>query len=176
MEIRVIDFDTLTKNYTKYQEGILNLSKVRNSFIDRIDPIKKEMQSIINTANSGLVVDRATQEQNNAKFTELQEEAMNIDNEYKVTMKAEQDSLNKTTYDELSEIITEWTSDKNIDMVIGKMEVVFVNESNEITNDILEILKDKNLYTEFENGKVETETETETEKVETKNIVVEDLR
>ena len=44
----------------------------------------------------------------------------------------------------------------------------------EITNDILEILKDKNLYTEFENGKVETETETE--KVETKNIVVEDLR
>jgi hypothetical protein len=66
------------------------------------------------------------------------------------------------------------TSDKNIDMVIGKMEVVFVNESNEITNDILEILKDKNLYTEFENGKVETETETE--KVETKNIVVEDLR
>jgi Skp family chaperone for outer membrane proteins len=174
MEIRVIDFDTLTKNYTKYQEGILNLSKVRNSFIDRIDPIKKEMQSIINTANSGLVVDRATQEQNNAKFTELQEEAMNIDNEYKVTMKAEQDSLNKTTYDELSEIITEWTSDKNIDMVIGKMEVVFVNESNEITNDILEILKDKNLYTEFENGKVETETETE--KVETKNIVVEDLR
>jgi len=172
MEIRVIDFDTLTKNYTKYQEGILNLSKVRNSFIDRIDPIKKEMQSIINTANSGLVVDRATQEQNNAKFTELQEEAMNIDNEYKVTMKAEQDSLNKTTYDELSEIITEWTSDKNIDMVIGKMEVVFVNESNEITNDILEILKDKNLYTEFESGK----NETETEKVETKNIVVEDLR
>lgn len=172
MEIRVIDFDALTKNYTKYQEGILNLSKVRNSFIDRVDPIKKEMQSIINTANSGLVVDRATQEQNNAKFTELQDEAMNIDNEYKVTMKAEQDSLNKTTYDELSEIITEWTSDKNIDMVIGKMEVVFVNESNEITNDILEILKDKNLYTEFETGKAETETE----KVETKNIVVEDLR
>lgn len=171
MEIRVIDFDTLTKNYTKYQEGILNLSKVRNSFIDRIDPIKKEMQSIINTANSGLVIDRATQEKNNAKFTELQEEAMNIDNEYKVTMKAEQDSLNKTTYDELSEIITEWTSDKNIDMVIGKMEVVFVNESNEITNDILEILKDKNLYTEYETEKTETETETET-----KNIVVEDLR
>jgi hypothetical protein len=57
-------------------------------------------------------------------------------------------------------------------MVIGKMEVVFVNESNEITNDILEILKDKNLYTEFESGK----NETETEKVETKNIVVEDLR
>ena len=42
MEIRVVDFDVLTKNYTKYQDGILNLSKIRNSFIDRIDPIKKE--------------------------------------------------------------------------------------------------------------------------------------
>lgn len=160
MEIRVIDFDTLTKNYTKYQEGILNLSKVRNSFIDRIDPIKKEMQSIINTANSGLVIDRATQEKNNAKFTELQEEAMNIDNEYKVTMKAEQDSLNKTTYDELSEIITEWTSDKNIDMVIGKMEVVFLKDEFEITNDVLEILKEKDLYIEFvENDYQTTQTQ-----------------
>ena len=172
MEIRVIDFDALTKNYTKYQEGILNLSKVRNSFIDRVDPIKKEMQSIINTANSGLVVDRATQEQNNAKFTELQDEAMNIDNEYKVTMKAEQDSLNKTTYDELSEIITEWTSDKNIDMVIGKMEVVYLKEKFEITNEILDLLKSKDLYVEF--TETETVTAAKLEDVEEVKVTIEE--
>ena len=45
MEIRVVDFDVLTKNYTNYQEGILNLSNTRNSFIDRIEPIKKEMET-----------------------------------------------------------------------------------------------------------------------------------
>lgn len=164
MEIRVVDFDVLTKNYTKYQEGILNLAKVRNSFIERMDPIKAEMESIINAANSGLILDPQSQEEKNAKFNELQNEAMSIDNEYKVTMKKEQDELNKNTYDELSQIINEYVSDKEIDLVMGKMEVVFVKENVEITEEILEDLKKRELFKGFD------------EPVEKKNIVVEDLR
>lgn len=165
MNIRVVDFDVLTKNYTKYQEGVVNLAKVRNSFIERMDPIKSEMESIINAANSGLILDKKTQEEKNAKFNELQNEAMSIDNEYKVTMKKGQDELNKNTYDELSGIINEYVSDKDIDLVMGKMEVVFVKDSNEITNDILEELKKRSLFKNFDE-----------EPVEKKNIVVEDLR
>ena len=168
MEIRVVDFDVLTKNYTNYQEGILNLSNIRNSFIDRIEPIKKEMESIINAANNGLILDPKMQDENNKKFNELQDEAMSIDNEYKVTMRKEQDELNKRTYDELSTIINEWTEGKNVDMVMGKMEVVWVSEKNDITNDILSILKDKNLYTDFKDVNNTSNTN--------ENIVVEDHR
>lgn len=164
MEIRVVDFDALTKNYTKYQDRILALARTRNSFIDKINPIKEEMESIINAANSGLILDRKTQEEKNQRFSELQEEAMSIDNEYKTTMKAEQDDINKKTYDELAEIISEWTNGKEIDLVIGKMEVVFCKESAEITNDILELLKTKELFKDVDKT------------VEEKNIVVEDLR
>jgi hypothetical protein len=35
------------------------------------------------------------------------------------------DELSKSVYAELSEIITKWSVDKNIDMVIGSTEVVF---------------------------------------------------
>jgi|LauGreDrversion4_2_1035121.scaffolds.fasta_scaffold54949_3 Skp family chaperone for outer membrane proteins len=170
MEIRVVDFDVLTKNYTKYQEGILNLSNIRNSFIDRIEPIKKEMESIINAANNGLILDPKTQDENNKKFNELQDEAMSIDNNYKVTMRKEQDELNKRTYEELSTIINEWTEGKNVDLVMGKMEVVWVAEKNEITEDILSILKDKNLYKDF-NEVNNTNTTTTNE-----NLAVEDFR
>ncbi len=165
MEIRIVDFDALTKNYKTYQDRILGLSKTRNSFIDRMDPIKEEMESIINAANSGLILDRNSQEEKNARFSELQEVAMGIDNEFKVTMKKEQDEINKSTYDELAEIITEWTKDKEIDMVIGKMEVVYAKEAVEVTNEILDALKEKGLYNEIID-----------EPVEKKNIVVEDLR
>ena len=164
MEIRVVDFDALTKNYTKYQDRILALARTRNSFIDKINPIKDEMESIINAANSGLILDRKTQEEKNQRFSELQEQAMSIDNEYKTTMKAEQDDINKKTYDELAEIISEWTNGKEIDLVIGKMEVVFRKESAEITNEILEVLKTKELFNDVDKN------------VEEKNIVVEDLR
>lgn len=164
MEIRVVDFDVLTKNYTKYQDGIVNLAKLRNSFIEKMDPIKAEMESIVNAANSGLILDRKSQEEKNAKFNELQNEAMAIDNEYKVTMKSEQDQLNKETYDELSGIINEYVSDKEIDLVIGKMEVVFSKENAEITDAIIDALKVKNLYKNIDEPVVE------------KNIVVEDLR
>jgi len=169
MEIRVVDFDVLTKNYTNYQEGILNLSNTRNSFIDRIEPIKKEMETIINAANNGLILDPKMQDENNKKFNEFQEEAMSIDNEYKATMRKLQDELNKRTYDELSTIINEWTDGKNVDLVMGKMEVVWVSEKNDITNDILSILKDKNLYTDFKDVNNTTNNTNE-------NIVVEDLR
>jgi len=165
MEIRVVDFDVLTKNYSNYQNGVQKMEEVRKSFVSRMDPIKGEMESIIKSVNNGLIVDRETQEEKNAKFSELQEQAMAIDNEYKMTMRLEQENLNKSTYDELETIINEWAQNKDVDMVMGKMEVVFAKGSVEITEEIIETLKEKGLYQEF---KAET--------VEKKNIVVEDLR
>jgi Skp family chaperone for outer membrane proteins len=61
-------------------------------------------------------------------------------------MRKMNDELSKSVYAELSEIITKWSVDKNIDMVIGSTEVVFLKEEHFATNDILEILKEKDMF------------------------------
>jgi len=169
MELRVVDFDILTRNYKNYQDGIINLSEVRNSFIKKLDPLKNEMEKIIKAANSGLIMDEKSQSESEIKFNELQEGAMAIDSEFKSTMKKAQDELNRVTYDELSTIIDEWSVANNVDMVIGKMEVVFLKEKFEITNEVLELLKAKNLYLEF----TETVTATKLADVEETKVTIE---
>jgi Skp family chaperone for outer membrane proteins len=162
MEIRVLDFDILTKNYKNYQEGLNNIAGEKNEFITKLGPIKSEMETIINAAKSGLVLDPATQRQKEQKFSELQQEAMMIDGDFKSRMRELHDSLNKTTFDELTTFVNEWANENSIDLVTGKMEVVFANDKFDATNNILDILKEKNLYVEYV---LETETEPSTEEV-----------
>lgn len=151
MEIRVVDFDLLTKNYKNYQDGISNISEVKKSFLKKLDPIKKQMEEIINFANSGLILDNSTQKEKEETFRRLQDEAMLIDSDFKSTMKEMHNDLNKKTFDELTEVINQYTEENNeIDLVLGKMEVVFLKKNFEITNDILEILKQKDLYVDLE--------------------------
>ena len=162
MEIRVLDFDILTKNYKNYQEGLNNIAGEKNEFITKLGPIKSEMETIINAAKSGLVLDPATQRQKEQKFSELQQEAMMIDGDFKARMRELHDSLNKTTFDELTTFVNEWAKENSIDLITGKMEVVFANDKFDATNNILDILKEKNLYVEYV---LETETEPSTEEV-----------
>lgn len=162
MEIRVLDFDILTKNYKNYQEGLNNIAGEKNEFITKLGPIKSEMETIINAAKSGLVLDPATQRQKEQKFSELQQEAMMIDGDFKARMRELHDSLNKNTFDELTTFVNEWANENSIDLVTGKMEVVFANDKFDATKNILDILKEKNLYVEYV---LETETETSTEEV-----------
>lgn len=156
MEIRVLDFDILTKNYKNYQDGLNNIAGEKNEFITKLGPIKTEMESIISAAKSGLVLDPATQRQKEQKFSELQQEAMMIDGEFKARMRELHDSLNKKTFDELTTFVNEWAKENSIDLVTGKMEVVFVNDKYDATNDILEILKTNNLYVEYTEEVLET--------------------
>jgi Skp family chaperone for outer membrane proteins len=146
MELRVVDFEILTKNYKNYQDGLNNITNVKNDFIKSLDPIKNEMETIISQMSSGIIVDSKTQEQKEEKFRELQEKAMAIDENFKKEMKVLHDDLNKKTFDELSIIIDEYSKTNDIDVVFGKMEVVFLKDKFEITNDILEILKTKELF------------------------------
>jgi hypothetical protein len=56
--------------------------------------------------------------------------------------------LNKKTFDELSSFVNEWAKENSIDLITGKMEVVYANDKFDATNSILEILKSKDLYVE----------------------------
>lgn len=160
MKLRVTDFEVITKNYSNYQEGIKRIEGEKKDFVKSLEPVKKEMESIISQMSSGIIMDETTQKEKEDKFRTLQEQAMNIDNQFKVEMRRLHDELNKKTFDELSEIIDEYSKQNDIDMVIGKMEVVYLKEEFEITNNILEILKEKNLFHETETEVLEDTTET----------------
>jgi len=148
METRIVDFEILTKHYVNYQEGVKEINNERQKFINRLNPLKTEMESIIKMANSGLVVDMNTQKSRSERFQQLQEEAMEIDAQFQSSMKSLRGDLNTKIYDELSEIISEWGSKNSIDIITGKMEVVYSNPKFESTGDILDLLKEKGLFVE----------------------------
>jgi Skp family chaperone for outer membrane proteins len=165
MEIRVIDFEILTTHYKKYRDGVDLINAERKSVMLEVEPIRKEMNKIISSATTGLIIDGKTQQQQAEKFQALQQELVKIDNDFKARNKKMVDDLNTKSFDELSEIITEWAKQNSIDLVSGKMEIIFCNDKWDVTNDILEILKQQNLYVEkeitneFENEMSENEKE-----------------
>lgn len=159
MEFRVVDFEILTKNYKNYQEGIKNIDNEKKEFIRSLDPVKKEMESIINQMSSGLIIDEKTQREKEEKFKSLQDQALSIDNRFKVEMKKLHEDLNTKTFAELSEIIEEYSKSNNIDLVIGKMEVVYLVDKFEITEQILDVLRTKDLFYEEVAEVIEEKTE-----------------
>jgi Skp family chaperone for outer membrane proteins len=142
MIIKVVNFEILSKNYVPYQDGITKISDVKKDFITKLEPFKKELESIINRSQGGEKLDDATQ----ARFNELQEYAMGVDEEFKVTMRKMNDELSKTIYGELAEFIAEWSQKNEIDMVIGSTEVVFLKDEHDVTDQVLEIIREKGLH------------------------------
>lgn len=161
MEIRVIDFEILTSHYKNYRDGVDKINAEKEAILKKVEPIKKEMNQIISSVQSGLIMDARTQQQKAERFQELQKEVVQIDNDFKYKNRQMVDELNTKSYDELSNIIGVWAVKNSIDLVSGKMEIVFCNEKWDITNDILEVLREQNLYVDRPIEKAEEETEKE---------------
>ncbi len=145
MEIRVIDFEILTRHYTKYREGLNEINELKKTFMVKIEPFRKEMQNLMIAAQTDSEVLKERME----RFEELKQGAVEIDQDYKSQASEMQDKLTKSTYSDLEKIISDWTTSNSIDLVIGKIEVVCLNSKYESTNEILEILKTKNLFVDF---------------------------
>jgi Skp family chaperone for outer membrane proteins len=156
MEIRIIDFELVTKHFVTYQKGMTEIRQVRDVFQKKVEPIRKEMQTIISQSSSGLVLDTLSQQERAERFQKLQQELVSIDADYKHQMNEMHGKLNVKSYDELEILISDWAKENSIDLVTSKMEVIFVNEKFDVTNDIIELLKTKELYSEpLEEEKVE---------------------
>jgi Skp family chaperone for outer membrane proteins len=149
MEFRIVDFQILTRSYQTYVDGVNEIEKEKSNFLLQIEPHRKELNSIISYASSGLIMDKKTQQEKSGQFQRIQQELVQMDSDFKFKIKKMSDDLNEKCYDELSEIIQEWSEKNNIDIVLGKMEVVFCKENLEITNGILDILKEANMYVEY---------------------------
>ena len=145
MEIRIIDFEILTRHYVKYQQGLVEINDLKSSFRDKIEPFRKEMQNLMISAQTDSEILKEKME----KFEELKQQAVDIDHDYKTQVSQMQDKLTKSTYSDLEKIISEWRELNSIDLVIGKIEVVCLNSKYESTNDILGILKEKSLFVEY---------------------------
>jgi len=150
MEIRVIDFEILTRHYKVYRDGVDIINKEKEEFLESIEPIRKKMNNIISVASTGIIVDQKTQQERGEEFQRLQSELIELDGEFKQKIQKMRDDLNLKAYDGLSEIVTDWAKQNSIDLVSGKMEVVYSNLEYEATNDILEILKQRDLFVDFD--------------------------
>ena len=143
MNIKVVDFEILSRHYIRYQEGITKIEQVKEEFVKRLDPFRDEMQELLKTS---MTADEATQKESAERFQILQEEGMQIDEEFKHKMGQMNDELSKEIYNDLERIITEWASTKDVDMVIGSTEVVFLKQEHYVTSYIIDLLKERELY------------------------------
>lgn len=150
MEIRILDFELLTRHYTKYQEGVLELEKEKKVFLEKIKPIEKEMNQIISSFTGGLIIDNESQEKKRERFSMLQESLVSQEKELTSKLKEMSFAINKECYDDLADIVKKWSISHNIDLVMSKTEVVYVRSGlYDSTNDILEILKQMNLFVDY---------------------------
>lgn len=160
MKIRVIDFGILTTHYKNYRDGVDLVNTERNRVLEQIQPIQKEMNAIINSATNGVILGNENPQQQSEKFQQLQQELVTIDGDYKAKNKKMVDELNTRCFEELSIIVSDWATENSIDVVSGKMEIIYCNGAFDVTAELLEILKEKGLYV---NREVTTELETEKE-------------
>lgn len=143
MTIKVVNFEILSRHYKNYQDGITKISDTKKEFIERLDPFKKEMEIIITKANNG---EKLSEEQE-TKFQEFQNQAVEIDEDFKFTMRKMNDELSKAIYSDLSNFINEWTKlNTEVDLVISSTEVVFLKEEHDVTEQVLEIIKQAGLH------------------------------
>jgi len=149
MEIRIVDFELLTRHYTNYQNGLNEIEDEKTKFLEKVEPFRKEMQNIIISTQGGIVLDNLSQEQRVQKFQSLQQDALEVEKEAKIKLKEMAQKLNEKVYNELEVIVSDWSEKNSIDLVIGKLEVVYLNKSFESTDDILQILKERNLFVEY---------------------------
>jgi hypothetical protein len=155
MNIRVVDFDIVTRKFQPYVDGHKKINEEKKKMIESIQSEKKEMESIISTQSSGLYIDEATQQKNAQRFREIQDSLMKKDAEFKRELKELNDQLNMEIFDQLQVIISDWSKENSIDLVMGKMEVIYNTNEIEITDQILEIIKEKELFYSEEESSVE---------------------
>lgn len=146
MKLRVIDFDLLTRSFQPYVDGALEIEKEKKEMIESVSPQRKEMESIIKSHTSGIIIDEISQKANIERVRQIQDELMKKDQEFKFRIKELRDNLNTSVYDQLSTIITDWSKENGVDLTMGKMEVVYSSDELDATNHIIEILKQKNLF------------------------------
>lgn len=156
MTTHVLDFEEVLRNFQPYHESLKLIQQEKKEFSELIAGIKKEMESII-SSNKSLILDDSTNQKNQLRFRELQNKAVQAESEFRNTIVAKQNEEVEKNFAQIMELVTEFSESKQFDLVVNKNQVVFVNSKFEITNDIIDIVKQKGLYLEYVDGMYELE-------------------
>jgi Skp family chaperone for outer membrane proteins len=156
MKIYVVDFEQVLKNFINYHESLKLIQTQKDKFSDDIEKIKKEMEGIISA--SRLLVDDKSQMEQAAKFKELQAKAIKLESEFRSDIVELQNAELEKNFSEVSEIVKEWANKEEIDMVINKNQSLFVSDKFDATESIIEVLKVKELYKEYNESELLSES------------------
>lgn len=149
MKIYVVDFEEVLKNFIPYHESIKTIQKEKEKFSDEVDSIKKEMESIVNQSKS-LLLDEGTQMKNAARFKELQGKAIKLESEFRANIVELQNSELEKNFKDISDVVNEWASKNDLDVVLNKTQILYVSDKYDATDIIIGILKDRSLYQEYD--------------------------
>ena len=151
MKTYIVDFEEVLKNFEPYHQSLKEIQEEKQEFANLIEDIKKEMESIVNSSKS-LILDESTQQKNQNRFRELQTKAVQAESEFRANIVTKQNDELEKNFSQIIEIVEDYSSNNQIDLVVNKNSVVFVNPDFEITSKIVEIIKQKVLYQEFVEG------------------------
>jgi hypothetical protein len=154
MKTYILDFEEVLKNFTPYHESLRSIQKDKQDFADLIDGIKKEMETIINSSKS-LILDDATNQKNQMKFRELQTKAVQAESEFRANIVTKQNDELEKNFQQIIEIVNDWSKENDIDLVVNKNTVVFVKPEFEITQKIVDLIKERGMYQEYVEGMYE---------------------
>jgi Skp family chaperone for outer membrane proteins len=156
MTTYVLDFEEVLRNFQPYHESLKLIQKEKKEFSELIEGIKKEMETII-ASNKSLILDDTTNQKNQLRFRELQNKAVQAESEFRTTIVDKQNEEVEKNFAQIMDLVNDYASEKSLDLVVNKNQVVFVNPKFEITNEIIEIVKQKELYLQYQEGMYEAE-------------------
>jgi Skp family chaperone for outer membrane proteins len=156
MTTYILDFEEVLKNFEPYHQSLKLLQTEKQEFALLIDKIKKEMEQILASQKS-LILDETTNRKNQERFRELQTQAVKAEQEFRNTIVVKQNDELEKNFKIIIDIVNEWSEQNSVDCVINKSSVVFVNTKFEITEKIMNVIKEKNLFAEYVEGMYELE-------------------
>ena len=112
------------------------------------------METILSGSKS-LILDDATNQKNQMRFKELQNKAMQAESEFRSNIVARQNEEVEKNFQQIMDIVQEYSIENSLDLVVNKSTVVYVNPKLEITQQIIEVVKQKELYVEYIDGMYE---------------------
>ena len=154
MTTHILDFEEVLRNFEPYHVSLKSIQKEKKEFSELIDAIKVEMETILSGSKS-LLLDDATNQKNQMRFKELQNKAMQAESEFRSNIVARQNEEVEKNFQQIMDIVQEYSIENSLDLVVNKSTVVYVNPKLEITQQIIEVVKQKELYVEYIDGMYE---------------------
>ena len=108
MNIYCVDYDKVAIRYKTYVEKASELDNLKLKHFQEMEGYKKEMETLVESSKSGLIIDEMTKRINAEKFKALQNKAMTKENNIRAEYQEKQADLMESCFTEISTIINEY--------------------------------------------------------------------